>query len=78
MATYLPGFLKRPPVAAEGIHVQPEVQPLGERQVRGQMSRKARRHLGVLMGGIVAAWAGSRWVLSPRPPTGWRIPVAGA
>jgi ABC-type Fe3+ transport system permease subunit len=90
MATYFPGFLKRPPVAAEGIHVQPEVQQLRERQARGQMSRKERRrqarrrrslhivkftvavavsvislHLGVLSGGIVAAWAGSRWVLRP-------------
>jgi hypothetical protein len=109
MATYFPGFLKRPPVAAEGIHVQPEVQQLGERQVRGQMSRKERRrqarrrrslhiveftfavalsaavavsvislHLGVLLGGIAAAWAGSRWVLRPRPSTGWRFPGAGA
>jgi len=43
MATYFPGFLKRPPVAAEGIHVQPEVQPSGELQVRGQMSRRERR-----------------------------------
>jgi len=31
-----------------------------------------------LLGGIVAAWAGSRWVLRPGRPTGWRIPVAGA
>jgi hypothetical protein len=43
MATYFAGFLKRPPVAAEGIHVQPEVQPLGERQVREQISRRERR-----------------------------------
>jgi len=43
MATYFPGFLKRPPVAAEGIHVQPEVQPSGERQVRGQSRSERRR-----------------------------------
>ena len=43
MATYFPGFLKRPPVAAEGIHVQPEVRQPRERQVRGQMSRNERR-----------------------------------